>query len=356
MGKLRLGVIGAGSWVVASHLPELAKRRDEVEFVGVSRKGTALLDKIKKDWGFQVASEDYRDVLEAGVDICLVASPTAFHFEHAMAALQSGAHVLVEKPFTVRPEDAWHLVDTAASRDQHLLISLGWNYSPMVRSAKALMNEHGVGVIEQLTLHMASSTRELLLGTGSYPDAAPDTTPEFPTWNDPRFSGGGYAMAQLAHALGIALWLTELRGDEVFAMMSAPHDAPVELHDAVAMRFTNGAIGTIGGGSAHVNAGDNKHQLEFRVIGDEGQFQIDLEREILWLFRAPNVNFRPESAPNAGLYDCAGPPHALVDLAQGRDVENCSPGWIGARSAEILEACYRSAATHAPAKVDHTHP
>ena len=48
MAKLRLGVIGAGSWAVASHLPNFAKRRDEVEFVGVCRKGPELLEKIKK--------------------------------------------------------------------------------------------------------------------------------------------------------------------------------------------------------------------------------------------------------------------------------------------------------------------
>ena len=39
MAKLRLGVIGAGSWAVASHLPNFAKRREDVEFVGVARKG-----------------------------------------------------------------------------------------------------------------------------------------------------------------------------------------------------------------------------------------------------------------------------------------------------------------------------
>src|SRR3712207_6393917 len=110
--KLRLGVIGAGSWAVASHLPNLAQRRDEVEFVGVARKGRDLLQKIKDDFGFRVASEDYRDVVDAGMDICVVASPTAFHHEHAKAALEAGAHVLIEKPVTVDPADAWDLVET----------------------------------------------------------------------------------------------------------------------------------------------------------------------------------------------------------------------------------------------------
>ena len=87
MSRLRLGIIGAGSWTVASHLPNFARRADEVEFVAVCRKGRGMLDRIRDDWGFAVASEDYRDVLEAGIDICLVASPPSLHHEHAKAAL-----------------------------------------------------------------------------------------------------------------------------------------------------------------------------------------------------------------------------------------------------------------------------
>lgn len=345
LARLRLGVIGAGSWTVASHLPELSKRRNNVDFVAVARKGPELLEKIKTDWGFEVASEDYRDVLNAGVDICVIASPSGLHHEQAKAAMESGAHVLVEKPMTIRPEDAWDLVDTAAVLGRHLIISFGWNYRPMMVAAKKLMDDEGVGQIEHLMLHMASQTRELLLGTGAYPDAAADAVPETKTWTDPTLSGGGYAQAQLSHALAMALWLTNLRGSEVFAFMSGPPGAAVELHDAATIRFDGGAIGTMDGGSNHLNAGDNKHQLELRIIGAEGQFQIDFEREALWLFRSPNFNFRPTLEKNGGLYDCVGPPHALVDLALGKEVINGSPGWLGARTVEILDACYRSVAT-----------
>ena len=351
--KLRLGIIGAGSWTVSSHLPNFDKRRDEVEFVAVSRKGPELLQKIKDDWGFQVASEDYEDVIDAGIDICLVASPTGLHHEHAKAALEAGAHVLVEKPVTIEPAEAWDLVETAERTDRHLLVSFGWNYRPMVREAKRLMDERGIGEIEQMMIHMASVTRDLLSNRGAYPDASPESIPEQRTWTDPRMSGGGYAQAQLSHALGLALWLTGLRGEEVFALMSAPLDAPVELHDAIALRYDHGAIGTLDGASCHLGAGGNKHQVEMRAFGSEGQFHIDLERELLWLYRGPDEDIRPELEPNAGLYDCDGPPHALVDLALGKDVENCAPGELGARTVEILEAAYRSAQSGSIERVEH---
>ena len=60
-------------------------------------------------------------------------------------------------------------------------------------------------------------------------------------------SGGGYAQAQLTHALAAALWITGQRGTEVAAFMNAPLDAPVELHDAMILRFDDGAIGSLSG-------------------------------------------------------------------------------------------------------------
>jgi predicted dehydrogenase len=345
VAKLRLGVIGAGSWAVASHLPNLARRRDEIDFVGVARKGPELLQKIKDDFGFRVASEDYRDVIEAGMDICVVASPTAFHHEHAKAALEAGAHVLIEKPITIDPRDARELTELAERKGLALVCSFGWNYRPLVRAAKQLLDERGIGEIEQLVIGMSSATRELLAGTGAYPESAPDSIPETPTWNDPRLSGGGYAQAQLSHALGFALWLTGLRGKEVFALMSSALGAPVELYDACSIRYDNGAIGTLAGGSAHLGFDDNKHELWLRAIGSEGHFLCDLQRELVWLYRAGGEDVKLDLEAGAGAYDCNGPPDTLVDLALDKDVTNESPGELGARTVEILDAAYRSAAS-----------
>ena len=174
MGKLRLGVIGAGSMAVAFHLPNIAKRRDEVDFVAVARKGPELLEKIRHDFGFRVASEDYKDVIDAGIDICVVASPTGLHYEHAKAALEAGVHVLIEKPMTINPAEAWELVATAERKNLQLVCCFGWNFLPMLQNAKRLMETEGIGEIEYISVYMSSATRELLSNRGAYPDAAPE--------------------------------------------------------------------------------------------------------------------------------------------------------------------------------------
>lgn len=344
MAPIRVGVIGAGSWTVASHLPNLARHAD-VEFVGVARKGPELLQKIATQYSFQVASEDYRDVLDAGIDVAIVASPSGLHAEHAAAAMEAGAHVMCEKPVTIDPAGAWMLSQKAAELDRAFVVSFGWNYKPMVQKAKAMLDEAGIGKLEQMTVHMSSQTRELLSNTGAYPGSAPETVPEQRTWTDPALSGGGYGQAQLSHALGLAFWLTGARAASSFALMSAPLDAPVELHDAIVYNFDGGGIGALSGGSAHLDANNNKHALVVRAIGSEGQFLVDVDREGVQIFRAGQGETVLELADGEGTYDCIGPIDTVLAAARGDEYINQSPAELGARVAEALDMAYRSAAS-----------
>lgn len=344
MKKIRVGVIGAGSWAVSAHLPTLAAR-PEVELVSVCRRGADMLEQIRDTFGFAHASEDWRDVVDQELDAIVVSSPSGFHHEQARAALLSGAHVLCEKPMTIDPADAWDLVETAASVDRQLLVSFGWNYMPMVRRAVAMVREHGIGELEHLTVHMSSATRELLSNTGAYPDSSPETVPEQATWTDPSVSGGGYGQAQLSHALALALALVPERVASAYALTSAPLQAPVELHDAVALRFDGGGVGVLSGGSSHLGAWGNKHELEVRAIGSEGQLIVDVHRELAWIYRPDGTDERLEVSEGDGLYDMTGPSNALVEVAAGNLSANTAPGELGARTVEALSLVYGSASS-----------
>ncbi|MEO5964275.1 MAG: Gfo/Idh/MocA family oxidoreductase [Candidatus Limnocylindrales bacterium] len=344
MAKLRLGVIGAGSWTVSSHLPNLISHKDEIEFTIVNRRNPELLRKIQDNFGFADGTTDWREVIAAKPDIVVVGSPPGYHHEQTKAVLEAGAHVMCEKPFTINPADAWDLDATAKRAGRALILSYGWNYRPMVVQAHRMMqDEGGVGEIEHVALHMDSVTRELLSETGAYPQSAPEYIPQPDTWSRPETSGGGYDQAQLTHLLGVSLWLTGLRGKEVFAMMSAPLGAKVELHDAVTIRYTNGAIGTMSGASSHLGGANNRHAVEVRVVGSTGMFHLDLRDNILWRYRNPDDDVRVPLEADAGLYDCQGPIDALVEAGMGRPYANNSPAELGARTVEILEAAYRSA-------------
>ena len=52
---------------------------------------------------------------------------------------------MCEKPVTIDPAEAWDLVETAKRLDRELIISFGWNYLPMMKQAKRLMEDVGIG-------------------------------------------------------------------------------------------------------------------------------------------------------------------------------------------------------------------
>lgn len=346
-------MIGAGSWAVFSHLPVLAAR-DDVELVAVSRLGAAELEEVRERFGFGLASEDYRDVLATELDVCLVCTPAALHHEQARAALEAGAHVMVEKPFTLDPAGAWDLVAAAERLQRHLLVAYGYNYlAPVLELERLLAARGGIGTVEQCSFSMHSCCRELLGHGASYPvDGTDVPAPEAATWIDPALSGGGYGQAQLTHVLGLGLGLTGLRGASARALMAAPGGAPVELHDAIALDFHGGAIGTLTGGSSWVGADGSRDVVQLRAIGTRGQWELDLAHDVAWAFVDDGRGEdRLALAPGAGEYNCTGPPAAIVDLALGKATTNRSAGELAARTVEILDACYRSAATGESAAV-----
>ena len=144
----------------------------------------------------------------------------------------------------------------------------------------------------------------------------------------------------------MALWLTGLRGEAAFALMKSVLDAPVEHHDAVTIRYDNGSIGTMSGGSCHLGAARQPPPARVPCDRLRGPARDRPRARLPLALALRRLRGRsPSSKPDALLYDCDGPPNTLVDLALGKDVDNCSPGELGARTVEILDAAYRSAAS-----------
>jgi predicted dehydrogenase len=353
--KVRLGFIGAGWWATSNHMPVLAGR-DDVEFTAVCRLDGEALHRVKERFGFAYATEDYRELLDqCELDAVVVASPHTLHYEHAKAALMKGLHVMCEKPFTVHANQARELLELACRRGLHLLVPYGWHYKPFIQQAKTLMAEGAVGDVEYVLCHMASPIRRLLSGQGrNVPKVSGQSgqnlfEPDSTTWSDPVIAGGGYGHAQISHSAGLLFWLTSLRAATVFSMMTSP-GARVDLYDAISVRFTSGAIGTISG-SGTVPP-DQSFQVDLRVFGSDGMLLVDCERARMHLRRNDGRNVTADVDPGSGGYECHGPPQNFVDLILSKTNVNCAPAEVAMRSVELLDAAYRSAASGRPEAVE----
>lgn len=348
--KIRLGFLGAGWWATANHMPLLVAR-DDVEMIAVCRHGATELQQVKEKFGFRFATESAEELVEyPGLDAVIVSSPHTLHHQHAMLGLNRGLHVMCEKPMCTRADHARQLVLTAREKRVHLLVPYGWHYKPFIRLAKRWIDERLIGDVQYALCHMASPIRSLLQG-GHF--AVSDNSgqaggvlfePDPKTWADPDVAGGGYGHAQLSHSIGLLFWLTGLSPESVFAFMTRP-ESRVDLYDAISVRFTSGAVGTVSGAGTVPPIGKAEYQVDLRIFGSEGMLLLDCERARLELRRHDGRSEHVELATDAGAYSCEGPPQNFIDLVAGKTTENLSPGEPAMNSVVLLDAAYRSAAS-----------
>ena len=354
----RIGVIGAGFWASYFYLPFFRDHGD-VELVGVVRREEEGLDNFKRAFGLEVATTSVDDLLAAGVDGVVVSSPHALHRQHAVAALEAGVHVLVEKPMAVKRADAQAIVEAATAAGRTAAVALGWNYKRLSIWAKEQLDAGRIGRVTSVTAYKASSLTAVFSGLSGYGVVDVDGFPveaEANTWARSD-AGGGYLNGQLSHLLGLGLWLTPAEPEDVFARASfLPNGCDNDIQ--VSVKLADGIIATYNGQGRRPWA--IRHSYDFRIAGEEGVLELDMEHvraELLLqgaLEAAEVLHVGPEPPPYSeeGMYSCDGPAQFLVDTCLGREVPNRSPADLGVRTVAVMEAAWESAHSGQPVRID----
>ncbi len=343
-GRLRLGVIGAGAWAVAAHIPGFL-HRPEVEPWIVNRRDPAILEVIRDRFGFAHAVTDWREVIAARPDIVALTGPLALRAQQARAAIEAGIHVLAEKPFTLDPDDAWAIDGLARERGVHVVLCYAWNEMGISEHARRLVHgPDGIGKVEHVSVEMATIVRDLLTAGTTYIGDPDVPLPRAETWSEPAVSGGGYGQGQLTHALGLVMRLLPDARARRIAALTAGAGAKVDLHDAIVIEFEDGSIGSVGGASLPLGTFGNQHQLTIRVTGERGQVVLDMAAPRVARSMG-NDDTSVELAEDDVLWSFDRVTDRIVDLVLGRTDINPSPASLGARVVEILDGMYRSAAS-----------
>src|SRR6185503_11372718 len=143
---IRVGVIGYGYWGPNLVRNFMAAPDSVVTRVCDLRKERLLsLEKVYP--GLKTCTQSSELINDSQIDAVVIATPVSSHFELALAALQAGKHVLVEKPLASRSEQARKLVDEAAARKLVLLVDHTFVYTPAVRKIRELISSGALGEI-----------------------------------------------------------------------------------------------------------------------------------------------------------------------------------------------------------------
>jgi len=343
MKPVRIGVIGAGWWATSAHLPAI-KLHPDAKLVAVQSREGANAERIARDFGATHACTSVGELLALEeVDAVIVASTPNVHFAQAKAAMHSGRHVLLEKPMTFIAAEACELVELAALRKLHLVMSCPWHFTAHGIEARRLIHAGALGEIKMISVLMTNPIDKLLRGLNTLPTHGQDKVYVEPcpgSYNNPAIAGGGQIYCQVSHAAAYLTFLTGLRPAEVFARFD--RDGSVnDIYNSLAITLENGALVSLASTGATPLA---ERTYEVRVFGSQAILQLELWRGTMTMvdFSGRRTEYQP-LAPDH-IYPSHSPALNFIDTILGRAL-NGSPGDLGLASMEVIEAACESAQT-----------
>jgi len=326
---LKLGFTGTG-YISKIHA-QAAQAQPEVELVAVVNHRPESMAAFAAEVGITHRYATVADLLQDGqVDALIISTPNYLHAPEAIAALQAGVHVMVEKPMAMNAAEAEAMVAAAQASGALLMVAHCWRFDPEVLWLREQVNAGRLGRIIRTK------------GCGVHTHWGPGG------WFTQRQFAGGGALADMGiHALDTARFLL---GDpepvSVVAHLGTYYkDFDVDDTGLILVNWTNGAVSYVESGwwQPHMDGPEAATQL----YGTTGFGQLFPTRLLL-----PQAEQAGVTTVDAGFLPVREPhcPQSMYDTQLAyfldciRTGRQPSPGGAeGLVNMRLVDAAYRSA-------------
>ncbi len=245
---LKLGIIGCGWVTEARHLPAL-QRLKGAEVVALSDIRTERLSKVADLFSVKDRYGDYQQLLNDGsIDAVAVCVPAQLHVEVALAALDAGKHVFIEKPLALQLDESKRLIERARKSSCKVMVGFNMRWHRLVRESRELIERGSLGRLELM--------RTVL--TAHY-----ETIPE---WRKRRQLGGGVFFELAIHHFDLWRFLLRSEVEEVLATSRSG-----QWDDETAMVTAHMANGVLVASVFSERANENN---EIEIYGRAGGLRI----------------------------------------------------------------------------------
>jgi predicted dehydrogenase len=301
---LRVAVIGAG--VMGSNHMRVYRQLDGVELVAIADTNESALIAGVRGYG------DYRRLLdEETLDAVSIAVPARAHFDAALACIERGTAVLVEKPIAASAEEGEALRAAAERRQVPLMVGHVERFNPAVRELKRRLAGGELGRVYQVTARRAG-----------------------PFFRRERDVGVVHDLA--THDIDVLRYLLGCEIEQVQAQTLT--GVRTEHEDAVAgvLRFESGAVAQL-----EANWLSPAKQRELVLLGERGMFALDyLKRTLVWYALGDDSESTGEeiAIPDAASEPLEEELKAFVRAARGSEpaAVSAADGIAAVRVAEAL--------------------
>ncbi|WP_103071131.1 Gfo/Idh/MocA family protein [Aquimarina sediminis] len=158
MAKIKLGIIGYGSWVKDAYIPAL-KRDGRADIVAIAARSEATLELIKKDFGDSVdIYTGYEDLLSlVEIEAVMVAVPDSLHAKAITAGLNSAKALFYEPPIADTRELIPEIIKKLLLAPQITHADLELALVPAVQKAAELIKKKVVGNVQTASISLLSN-------------------------------------------------------------------------------------------------------------------------------------------------------------------------------------------------------
>ncbi|HOA73390.1 MAG TPA: Gfo/Idh/MocA family oxidoreductase [Phycisphaerae bacterium] len=256
--KLRAGVIGCGSIAQALHLPGYA-RQPGVALVAACDPDKKRRAEAVGGFGVERTYADYREMLAVEeLDVVSVCSPNRFHAEQAVAALQAGAHVLLEKPAALSMKEIDRIKAAVRKSGKILIVGYSHRFHRGNLKAKKLVESGAIGEPYMIRVRFAHM--------GPFPGWAKSDW-----FYKPELAGGGALLDMGIHAIDQCLWFCGPVRSVQATAVTLRKDIQLDDNAVVQLEFANGK--TLGYIEVGWTSPTGFNGVE--IMGDGGSILID---------------------------------------------------------------------------------
>jgi len=214
--SIKVGVIGTGA--MGQHHVRIYSESPDVELVGIADIDPVRINKQAVQYKTK-AFTDYRELLNQNIDAVSIAVPTMMHREVALAAIEAGVNVLIEKPIADAMESATEIIESANSSGLKLMIGHIERFNPAVMRLKEIIDSGALGKVVSISTHRV----------GPY---------------NPRIRDVGVIMDIGVHDIDVISYLHGMKVSEVYAVAGADIHS-FEDHAAFILRFDHEHSGIV---------------------------------------------------------------------------------------------------------------
>jgi predicted dehydrogenase len=198
--RVRLAIAGVGN-IATLNVPGYLEH-ERCEVVALCDPRADVLARRQLEWGVGRGYTSFAELLaDDEVDAVEVLTPTPLHAEHAVAALEAGKHVSVQKPIANTVDSARRMLDAARATGLVLRVTEHCCFYPPLEKARELIRAGTIG--EPTVIRI----KTVVGRTDSQFQATLD--PAGYTWRFNQESPGGHLFDDVMHKYAMALWLVD---------------------------------------------------------------------------------------------------------------------------------------------------